>query len=315
MDPTPELVAAVRPAVARLTIRTPLLESAWLSDLLGRRVLLKCESLQRGGCFKLRGAIAALSRWDPTRRAQGVLDASAGNHGLGLALAARALGMACTVVVPRSAPRVKVEGIRAAGARVVEAPVDAFDPAREWMLAHRSELAGELPGPDDEAALVAGAGTVGLEVLEEEPGVEALLVPAGWGGLAIGVAVAVGARARTFGVNSDASPGLHTWLRLGRAPRPEEERATWAEGIQGGTHAWAAALAGRHLAGVLLAREETVRLAPKELLLRERLLVEPSGAAGVAAILDGVAPAGGGPLVVVLTGGNLDPERLRALLG
>lgn len=317
-DPTPELVEAVRPAVKSLARPTPLLPSAWLSELAGRPVLLACESLQVAGCFKPRGAIAALSRWEPARRARGVLDASAGNHGLGLAAAARALAIPCTIVVPATVPRVKAEGMRALGARVVEAPgATRFDQAREWMLAHRDELPGEVPGPADEAAIMAGGGTLALEVLERAPDVSAFLVPAGWGGLAIGVALAcrlAGSSAGAWGINSDASPGLHTWWHQGRAPRPDEERETWAEGIQGGTEPRAARLAREHLAGVLLAREVTVRRAARELLLRERLLVEPSGAAGVAAILDGVLPPGVGPLVVVLTGGNLDPERLRALL-
>jgi threonine dehydratase len=204
--------------------------------------------------------------------------------------------------------------MRALGARLVEAPATSFDEARAWLLARRAELPGELPSAADEAAIMAGGGSVALEVLEAAPAVEDLLVPAGWGGLAIGCAVAQD-DARVWAVNSDASPGLHAWLHHGRAPRPDEERPTWAEGIQGGTTARTGRLARARLAGALLAREETVRRAVRELLLRERLLVEPSGAAGVAALLDGAAPPGQGTLAVVLTGGNVDPERLRGLLG
>ena len=312
--PTPDMIAAARRAAAPFVRETPLLESEWLSALVGRTVLLKCESLQRTGCFKPRGALAALAGWDPERRARGVLDASAGNHGLGLAFAARALGMSCTIVVPRTVPRVKAERMRALGAQLIEAPAESFDQARAWMLARRRELRGEVPGPADEAALMAGGGALALEVLEAAPGVQALLVPAGWGGLAIGCAVACAGRAAVWAVNSDASPGLHRWVSEGRPPAPEEERPTWAEGLQGGTTPHTGRLARKHLRGVLLASEGRVRQASAALLLRERLLVEPSGAAGVAALLDGRAPPGAGPLAVVLTGGNLDPERLQALL-
>lgn len=313
-DPTREMVLAARQTAAAWLSPTPLLESAWLSRVVGRPVWLKCESLQRTGCFKPRGALAALARWDPERRARGVLDASAGNHGLGLAFAARALSMPCTIVVPRSVPRIKAERMRELGARLVEAPGSSFDEARLWMLARRAELPGEVPGPADEAALMAGGGVIALEALDALPGLGALLVPAGWGGLAIGCAVAAAGACAVHAVNSDASPGLHRWVTAGRAPTAAEELPTWAEGLQGGTTARTGRLARQHLSGVLLAREATIRRAARELLLRERLLVEPSGAAAVAALLDGRAPPGGGPLAVVLTGGNADPQRIAEIL-
>lgn len=314
----PGLVSRVREVVSRHTRRTPLLPSEWLSRATGRRVFLKCEGLQRTGSFKVRGALAALELLSPEVRARGVVTASAGNHGLGLAYAARIFGAPCLVVVPRHTPRVKVEGIRSLGAaRVLRSPHPGFDETQAWTLAHPPEPGSTFVSSFEDTGVMAGnGGTTYLEIAEQSLGLDALVVPCGGGGLANGLgmmAEAAGAGApKVFGVNTEASPGMWLSRRDGRAHLAVESAHTIAEGIEGGVGELTYRLGLRWIDTVLAVPEASIRRAVVDVLCRERLVVEGAAAAGVAAVLAGRVP--GERIGVILTGSNIDPERLAGLM-
>lgn len=309
----------IRDAVDHHVRRTPLLPSAWLSELTGTRVFLKCENLQVTGSFKVRGAVAAVSRLTPEERAGGVIACSAGNHGLGLAFAARAFDVPCTVVVPSAAPRVKAEGIAALGAKVIRSPHDGYDRTQAWTLERLVEFGGRFVSPFDDPAVMAGnGGTLMLEILEDLPVVDLVVIPCGGGGCSIGAGMVVRARApqtRIIAVNTDASPGMWLSRRDGRPHLEVESRPTIADGLEGGVSERSFELANRFVDEVVLAREATLRRAVGELLERERKVVEGSGAAGVAALAAAAVPLGPARTVcVVLTGSNIDPELLASLV-
>jgi threonine dehydratase len=310
------LVEAVREAVSRHVRRTPLVRSDWLSAATGREVFLKCENLQVTGSFKVRGALAALARLSSAERRQGVVASSAGNHGLGLAMAAAVHGVRATIVLPRSAPQVKAEGIAALGARTVRSPHDGYDDTEAWTLENLGRLGGVFISPFEHPAVIAGnGGTTALEIFEDEPALDALVVPCGGGGCVVGagiVARRLSPATRIFAVNSEASPGMWLSWRDGRPHRRVESRPTIAEGIEGGVGEDSYALSRRYVDEVRLVTEAGIRQAVVECLLRERLLVEGSGAAGVAALLEGRWE--GRRIGVVLTGSNIDRGRLRELL-
>lgn len=313
----PGLVSRVREVVSRHTRRTPLLPSEWLSRATGRRVFLKCEGLQRTGSFKVRGAVAALELLSPQRRARGVVTASAGNHGLGLAYAARIFGAPCIVVVPRDTPRVKVEGIRSLGARVLRSPHPGFDETQAWTLAHPPEPAAAFVSPFEDTGVMAGnGGTTYLEIAEQASGLDTLVVPCGGGGLANGLgmmAEAAGAGApKVFGINTEASPGMWLSRRDGRAHPAVESAPTIAEGIEGGVSELTYRLGLRWIDEVLAVPETAIRRAVVDVLCRERLVIEGAAAAGVAAVLAGRVP--GERIGVILTGSNIDPDRLAGLM-
>ncbi len=313
---TYDLVQQVRDVVASSVRRTPTLRSAWLSDLTGGDVYLKCENLQLTGSFKLRGGVAALALLSPDKRNAGVVACSAGNHGMGLAYAASTRGVACTIVVPNSVPSVKEDGIRALGARVIKSPHDGYDRTHAWTLEHLEELGGTFVSPFEDAAVIAGnGGTTMLEILEEIPSLDAVIVPCGGGGCAIGagvVAKAISPKTRIVAVNTDASAGMWLSRRDGRAHLSVESEPTIADGIEGGVTELSFQLGQKYIDDVVVARELTIRRAVAEIVRRERLVVEGAGASGVAAVLDGRIEAS--RMCIVLTGGNIDLGVLSSLL-
>ncbi len=315
MDP-----AGIRETVSRHLRRTPLLRSEWLSGLAGAEVHLKCENLQVTGSFKVRGALAAVSLLAEDERTEGVVACSAGNHGLGLAFAAKVFGIPCTVVVPRSAPAVKADGIAALGAKVIRSPHDGYDATHAWTVDRLGELGGRFVSPFDDPAIMAGnGGTLMLEVLEDLPDVDLMVIPCGGGGCSIGAAAAArgrGARPRIVAVNTDASPGMWLSRRDGKARLEVDSAPTIAEGLEGGVSENSFRLANEYVDDVVLAREDTVRRAVSDLFARERMVVEGSGAAGVAALLDGAVPLGEARRVcIVLTGSNIDRSLFLSLVG
>jgi threonine dehydratase len=317
-EPSLALIDEVRPLVARHVRRTPLLRSEWLSRETGGEVFLKCENLQLLGSFKVRGGIAAVARLSDEERRRGVLASSAGNHGQGLAYAGRVFGVACAIAVPRDVPRVKEEAIRALGARVFKSPFDGYDDTQAWTLEHAEELGGGVfVSPYESAPVVAGnGGTLAIEVLEEIPDLDTLIIPCGGGGCAIGAGIVAHGRyphARVVGVNTDASPGMWLSRRDGRAHERVQSRPTIADGIEGGVGERSFQLAERTLDEVVLAKESTIRAAVPAILRKEHMLVEGAGAAGVAALLDG--RVSGRRMAIVLTGANIDLPRLAELLG
>ena len=193
----PDDVAAARDALREVVAHTPLLHSRVLSDRLGGPVFLKCENLQRTGSFKPRGAYLRISRLTPAERERGVVAASAGNHAQGVAYAAALLGIKATVVMPAGAPLPKIEATRSYGAEIILTG-ETVEHALEAALAHANDHGPVFIHPFDHPDVVAGQGTVGLEIAEQCPQVRTIAVPVGGGGLAAGIAVAV----------SGVSPGV-----------------------------------------------------------------------------------------------------------
>ncbi|MDF2966567.1 MAG: threonine dehydratase [Nocardioidaceae bacterium] len=307
----------VRAAAARIDgrcVRTPLLPAGWTGV---EGLWLKPECLQPTGAFKLRGATNAVEMLEPGRRARGVVTHSSGNHGWALAHAARVAGVPATVVVPHGSNPVKVEAIVAAGARVVAVPVDERESTCAEIAARTG--AAEIP-PFDDSDVVAGQGTVGLEIAADLPDVETVLVPVGGGGLIAGVAVAVKAlapHARVIGCEpalaGDAAESVRTG-RLTAWPSTETAR-TSADGLRSsslGRLNWE--LIERLVDDIVTVDEEAVESATRELVTRSRLVVEPSGAVTLAALRQRRDDLPRGPTVAVVSGGNIDPAVLRRLL-
>jgi threonine dehydratase len=312
---TPDDIAAARAVLQPVIKQTPLLDCSALSDLVGGPVYLKCENLQRGGSFKVRGAYVRIARLSAEERARGVVAASAGNHAQGVALAAAALGARSTVVMPAGAPLPKIAATRSYGADVVLHGATVED-----ALALAKDLAAETGSifihPFDHPDVIAGQGTIGLEIAEQCPEVRSIAVPVGGGGLAAGIAVAVGAalpNARVIGVQAEAIASVPGSLAAGR-PVSVTPAVTMADGI---AVARPGALCIALLAGlatsVVTVTEENLSRGLLLCLERAKQVVEPAGAAGVAAILQRAAlfeP----PVVVVLSGGNIDPLLLSKVL-
>ena len=308
----------VRAAAKRLrgvALRTPLLPAPWVDELVGVEVRLKCENLQRSGAFKMRGAYNALACLSDEERGRGVVTASSGNHAQALALAARMFGVRAVVVMPETAPPNKVEGARGFGAEVVFAGTTSPERfARAHQLVAEQGLV--MVPPFDDARVIAGQGTAGLEILEEWPEVEAVLVPVGGGGLLSGVAAyvkRVRPSCKVIGVEPDNAACMRRSLDAGR-PVTIEVRPSVADGllpVRPGdlTFAHCSALVD----DVVTVAEDAIVAATRDLLLRSRIVVEFSGAVGVAALCSGrFRPTG--PTAVVLSGGNLDPSKIPALL-
>lgn len=305
----------VRRAAARCgdaVRRTPLLPSITLSNATGGDVRFKAENLQHTGSFKVRGATNRVAELTADERARGVIAASAGNHAQGLAVAARAYGVRATIVMPEHTPIAKVEATRGYGAEVVlegERYEDA-KAACERLAAERGAL---TVSAYDDPLIIAGQGTVGLEIVDEWPDVETIVVPVGGGGLAAGIGVVAKALrpgVRVVGVQAEAAPGVARSLeageRLAVPPAP-----TIAEGVAiAGPGDVTFPLLSRALDDVVLVREDDIAQAMVLLLERSKLVVEGAGATGVAALLCGKVPVEGRKTAVVLSGGNVDINML-----
>ena len=314
MDLTLDDIRAARELIASSAVvrRTPLLESRTLSERAGVTVRLKAENLQHTGSFKVRGAVNRIAALSPAERARGVLAASAGNHAQGLAVAARGAGVRATVVMPAAAPLAKVQATRGYGAEVVLAG-DSYDDARAEAARLRDERGlVEVPAYDD-PLIVAGQGTVGLEVLDDMPDAGLVVVPVGGGGLAAGIAIAVKSQrpgVRVVGVQAEAAPGVARSLAARRIEHVAT-RPTLADGIAvGGPGEVTYPLLARWLDDVVLVGEDDIAEAMVLLLERSKLVVEGAGAAGVAALLAGRIDPRGEPTAVVLSGGNVDINML-----
>ena len=315
----------VRRAAANLAgvaLRTPLLAFGTAGPG-GPRVLLKAESLQPIGAFKIRGAYHAIATLTPEERARGVVTHSSGNHGQGVARAARLLGTHAVIVMPSNAPEIKRQRVEADGAEIV-----TVGPASDERAAMADQLASErgltLIPPYDDDRVIAGQGTLGLEIAEDVPDLAAVLIPIGGGGLSSGIAVAVRAlhpSARILGVEPELAADARDSLREGRIVRwtAEDVTRTMADGVRG------QAIGRRPFAHLSRLMDDVVTVAEAEIaaavrLIAEetRLVVEPSGAVAPAAARYRAREAGiaglSGTVVAVVSGGNVDPEVYRGLL-
>ena len=294
---------------------TPMLHSWVLSDRIGGPVYLKCENLQRTGSFKVRGAYVRISRLTGDERSRGVVAASAGNHAQGVAFAAALLGARATVVMPEGAPLPKIAATRSYGAEIV-LHGERVEDALAYATALASDQGAVFIHPYEHPDVIAGQGTVGLEIAAQCPGVRTIVVPVGGGGLAAGITLAAHGSdpsIRIIGVQADAVAPVPASLAAGH-PVPVESRPTMADGIAVARPGELALriLAG-HAAHVVAVSEDALSRALLLCLERAKQVVEPAGAAGVAALLDdprSIEP----PAAVVLSGGNIDPLLLAKVL-
>ncbi len=296
--PTLADIQEARERLRGIAEETPIYLSETFSRRVGREVRLKAENLQRTGAFKVRGAVNKLTTLSPEERAAGVVAASAGNHGQAVAWAARQLGIRATIFVPVTAPMAKVEACRNYGAATEMAGED-FEDALDAAIAYVEETGGTFIHPYEDQLVVAGQGTIGLELLDQEPDVGTVLIPIGGGGLALGIATAL------------------------RALKPEVRIVGVRAGVDGYTIADGIAvkvpsdftmpLLEDLLDDIVAVTDEQISEAIVLLLERAKLVVEGAGAVGVAALLAG-KDGGTGTAVPILSGGNIDPTMLISVM-
>jgi threonine dehydratase len=290
--------------------RTDLRRSAALSDLTGTDVFLKLECEQTTGSFKLRGAYNALASLPVSARARGIVAASAGNHGLGIAYAARVLAMPATLYIPSTAPAVKRDGIAALGA-TVDATSPDYEAALVLALAHAEREGIPFVSATQNLDVVAGQGTAALEIIQELPSVRTVMVPVGGAGLLAGFGMllrAVAPDVRIIGVQGTRSAAMARSLEANEVvPVPHE--ITLADGLAGDIDEFALDVGKHSLDALAIVTEEEIEQSIAWLYTREGLVVEGSGAVGVAALLQKKIYKPAGPVVVVLSGANIDPDR------
>jgi len=317
--PTPlttllDVEAAAR-RLAGVVTKTPLLESAALHDLTGSRVGLKCENLQRTGSFKLRGAYNLVSRLTPKEISNGLVTYSSGNHGQAVAMAGGVRGVRVVVVMPETAPPVKRVGAERLGAEVVlEGTKSVERKARAEEIAFENKMV--IVPPFDHPDIISGQGTVGLEIADSVETLDLVLVPIGGGGLASGVAAGLRElrpQTRIIGVEPEGAASMKAALKA-KEPVELSEIDTVADGL---APVIAGELTYRHasvfLHDIVTVDDDSIRAAAAHLISRERLVVEFSGAATVAALLSGVVKADGMRSVAILSGGNIDPTSIQGL--
>jgi threonine dehydratase len=303
-----EAIRRAKPVVADVARRTQIIESRFLSRTAGGSIALKAENLQRTGSFKLRGALNKIASLDPSTR--GVVTGSAGNHGQSLAYAARARGLEATIFMPERAALGKIAAAREFGAEI-ELHGDSVDSCVEAAREHAAAEGLAFVHPFDDPHVIAGQGTLGLEVLEEVPELARIVVPIGGGGLAAGIATAVKSsreKVEVIGVQAEACAAVPASLAEGR-PVAVTGGSTLADGIAVKRPGeLTLPLLERLVDEVVVVAEDAIAEAIVLLLERSKLVVEGAGAAGVAALVGGlVKPAERGTTVVILSGGNIDP--------
>jgi threonine dehydratase len=308
---TPSMIREAAERIRPIAQRTPVLTSHSFDAASGVNAFFKCENLQKGGAFKIRGAAnLVLSLENPKE----VIAYSSGNHAQATAIAARHVGAACTIVMPADAPRSKLEATRGYGARVVI--YDRFRETREPITAGIIEKTGAiLIPPFDHPLIIAGQGTAAMELLEQAPQIDALIAPVGGGGLLSGSAIAAknaNPKMRIFGAEPERANDTYLSFRAGE--RVEVTPDTIADGLRSPTPGEITFDIIRELAeDILLVTEDEIRATLKFLLMRMKILVEPSGAVSAAAVLHRRLPAGIGRVGVILSGGNVDFEQLAGI--
>jgi threonine dehydratase len=306
-----EIESAAR-RLAGVAVRTPLLPSDAVSEAVGAEVRLKCENLQRAGAFKIRGAFNFVSQLSDEQVKSGIITFSSGNHAQAVALTGRLRGIRAVVVMPTNAPKVKVEGTKRLGGEVHFEGTTSLERKRKAEEIAEGEGLVMVP-PFDHRHIIAGQGTVGLEIARDWPDVDFVLAPIGGGGLASGVAAAVKRmlpQARVIGVEPEGSACMRTALDHG-APTLLEKTASIADGL---LPVIAGELTFEHakalMDGVVTVSDDAIREATRLLVGRQKLVVEFSGAATTAALLEKKIDAHGARVAVVISGGNLDPSVL-----
>lgn len=319
--PSEDDVTNARGLLAGIARETPTLPAEWLEALIGTRVVLKLENLQRTGSYKLRGAATMIGRLSTAQRAAGVVAASAGNHAQGVALAAERFGIPCTIVMPVDASWPKVLATRSRGAEVIlhgASVEEALERARQVS----AESNAILVPPFDHADVICGQATVGAELLETHPDLDTLVVPVGGGGLLAGVASAAahhaartGRRIRVVGVQAAGAAAFPASIAAGRPIRLDHVD-TMADGIAVALPgSLPLAIAAQHVDDVVTVSESSIARAMTMLMEHSKQVAEPAGSVGVAALMTGVVDLTTSSSVgVVVSGGNVDPLLLRSLI-
>ncbi len=311
-------ILRARARIAPYVRRTPLVDSQWLSDAVGTRVSIKLESMQVSNSFKSRGAFnAVIARRERAHRAAALVTASAGNHGRGLAIAAATFGLPLTVFTPADAPTTKLDAIRRHGA-VLRAEGRDYDEAEKMAKAFAVETSADFISPYNDADVIAGAGTVALEIFEDAPDVDTLVAGIGGAGLISGIGMVarhIGPACRVVGVEVEASCAFQTSVRAGRlveiVPGP-----TLADGLGGNPdpETITFAIVQRVVDEIVTVNEQELADGIAGLASEEHLIAEGAGAVGSAALLGKKIAPLGKHVAVVLTGSNIDAKRLKALL-
>lgn len=303
--------------IAPFIRRTPLVRSAHLSARTGADVWLKLECQQPTGSFKVRGALNKVGLLTPEEKAHGLVTASAGNHGLGVAYAAQSWGDASAdIFVQANAPRTKVDKLRHFDV-TLHLEGDSYEAAHQAAEAFARETGATYVSAYDEVDVIAGQGTIGLEILTDLPDTDLILVPIGGGGMVAGVATTakgMNPGCRVIGLQPEASPAALLSLRDGVPYDPYDHEPTIADGLAGGFGALPFYIARMLIDQVLLASEADMRRAIFTLLDREQLVVEASGAIAIAPLLNGSLDVAGQTVVCILSGGNIATSLLRDIL-
>lgn len=299
--------------------QTPLCRSDFLSELCQAEVYLKLDNLQPTHSFKVRGVMNKLINLSRAEKAKGVVTASAGNHGQAVAFGASKLGFSAKVVVPTNTPQVKIDGIKRYGAELLLYGENY--PESEAKAKQLAQQEGRLYiSPYNDPYIVAGHGTAGLEILKQQPDTDIVIVPVGGGGLISGISLAVKnvkPTTQVIGVQSEAVPIMYESFKAGKIVAPHRhQQNTVAEGLSGGIEEGSITfdIAKHCVDRVMLVKEETIRKAVYLLCQEEGLVVEGSGAAGVALLLENAAAFARRCVVLEVTGGNIDQSRLKEII-
>jgi threonine dehydratase len=309
-------IEAARERIRGQVTRTPLFPNEALSRLTNCRLHLKAENFQRTGAFKARGALNAVALLTPEERNRGVVTFSAGNHGQGLAFAASRMGAACTVFMAQNAVPTKVEAIRALGAETRQFPT--IHEAFEQMEAMQRDTGAVFVSPFADPAIIAGQGTVGLEIVEDFPEVEQIVVPVGGGGLISGIAIAMATLrpdVRIVGVEPEGASAMAKSLAAGSVVRLDSVN-TVADGLAAPfTGEMNLAIVKQYVDDIVILTDDEIVESMRLILHHAKMLAEPAAAAGVAALVTGKAAVPvGAETATIITGGNIDLPKLKLLL-
>ncbi len=303
--------------IRNLVKRTPLMRSQFLSNFCGGEAYLKLENLQITNSFKIRGALNKMLHLSTEEMKRGVVTASAGNHAQAVAIGAEKLNLSAKIVVPRSTPKVKIDKIRKYDVELIlygdfydEAEQKAMDLAKKDGLTYIS--------PYNDRLVIAGQGTIGLEILEDLPSVDTVIVPVGGGGLISGISIAVKSvksSVQIIGVQSEASPVMYESLKAGEIV-DVEMRESIADGLFGGIEKGSVTfeIVQTYVNDLLLVKEETIRKAIFLLWDKEKQVVEGAGAAAIAPIIENKGRFMGKTIVAVISGGNIEDKLFRNIL-
>jgi threonine dehydratase len=305
-------IQAAAELIRPFIVRTPLIPAGWADD--DRPLWIKPESLQSVGAFKVRGAFNAIGHLDESVRTRGVVAYSSGNHAQAVAYAAAVYAIPAHIVMPEETPNIKVAATRSHGAEVVLCGPGQREKVAAEVL---EETGGVLVPPFDHPDIIAGQGTIGLEIAEDLPAVENVLIPVSGGGLASGIGTAIKAlcpHAQVFGVEPELAADTAEALRLGHRVdwSIQDRNRTIADGLRSQPSDLTFAHLQKVLDGVITVSENEIRAAVRELAHKAHLVSEPSGAVALAAYRQGSTPPG--RTVMILSGGNIEPEMLQDIL-